>query len=73
VDIRIYLKKRSICTAGVACITSVLSYSHFKIFMLWQVNKVTEGLQDAAENVKDGVKGAADKVADAAKKVTGQK
>jgi hypothetical protein len=37
-----------------------------------QVNKVQEGLQDAAENVKEGVKGAADKVADAAKKVTGQ-
>lgn len=42
-------------------------------FTFLQVNKVTEGLQDAADNVKKGVKGAADKVADAAKKVTGQK
>lgn len=41
--------------------------------MARQVNKVTEGVQDAAENVKEGVKGAADKVADAAKKLTGQK
>ncbi len=38
-----------------------------------QVNKFTEGVKDAADNVKEGVKDAADKVADAAKKATGQK
>ncbi|EIE22636.1 hypothetical protein COCSUDRAFT_66322 [Coccomyxa subellipsoidea C-169] len=38
-----------------------------------EVNKFTEGVKDAADNVKEGVKDAADKVADAAKKATGQK
>ena len=39
---------------------------------LMQVNKVTEGMQDAAENVKEGIKDVGDKIAGAAKKVTGQ-
>jgi hypothetical protein len=36
------------------------------------VNKVTEGVQDAADNVKEGIKDVGDKIAGAAKKVTGQ-